>query len=194
MRSFVRTAAVFMACAGMLLPAATFGAAPNNAKTVRDVSLQAGGAISGRVVDAQGAAVAKAPLVVRKNGLEVTRTLTDAQGQFTATGLQGGIYQFATIGAAGTVRAWTARTAPPIAQKSLQLTQSCVVRGQSCTTSGCSDGCCGGCCDGCSGGCRGGCSLGGWAGGLGSPLVIGAVLAAAIALPIALHDDDDATP
>ena len=81
--------------------------------TIVDVSLVDGGVLQGQVISAQGQALANAPVVIHQGKTELANTSTDKDGKFALQGLKGGVYVVSTKGAAGVVRAWTPRTAPP---------------------------------------------------------------------------------
>jgi len=147
-------------------------------QTPIDVVLRDKGVLVGRIVDAQGLAVANTPVSLQTGGKEVARVVSDNLGRFQATGLKGGVYHVASTGHQGNYRLWAPQTAPPAAAKGLSIVSqpTDVVRGQ-------------------------------YAGGGGffskagqwiaeHPIITAGAVAAAIAIPIALDDDDDppATP
>jgi len=139
-------ALVILGCIGLILPIPILEAAqpaadipgrhPDCAKTQNtqwavDVELDAGGLLHGLVVDIQGVPVAQATVVVSQFDRELTRTTTDALGQFWVNGLRGGTYQIVAGSRARLIRAWTARTAPPGARQiALVIVGGNVVRGQ----------------------------------------------------------------
>ena len=200
----------WIACCGMVSPAAVFGSQPQT-NNVQDVALTAGGAFSGQIVDAQGNGLAGVPVTVANASGKVTLN-TSADGRFQVTNLNGGVLQIAAGDCVQTCRVWTASTAPPVATSGLlMVSNNNVVRGQGCANGGCAtpgpayaagpvmDGgymagpACGPGCDGCST-CGGGGGFGGGVMGLVSnPWFVGAVVAAAIAIPLAVDDDDDAS-
>ena len=157
-----------LSCVGMLIPQAAF-AAPTVTQP-KDLALQSNGTVHGQVVDAQGVAVAKAPIAIYSGNKEIARTETDSTGKFAVAGLQGGVYRVAAAGNQGVYRMWAPRTAPPAAQQGMMVVaQGNVVRGQHgndgpfqhCMT---------------------------WISE--HPILTAAGVAAAIAIPIALDDDD----
>ncbi len=143
-----------------------------------DVVLQEKGVLVGRIVDAQGAAVANTPVSLQLRGKEVTRVVSDAKGSFQAEGLHGGVYQVASAGHQGTYRLWAPRTAPPTASTGMSIVSQPVdvVRGQY----------------GPGGGGGPFSSVGQWI--AEHPIMTAAGVAAAIAVPIAVADDDDDPP
>jgi len=169
----IKAAVAALSCVGMLIPQAAF-AAPLSVKPT-DVALQVNGAMVGQVVDAQGVAVAMAPVAISSAGKEVARTQSDNTGKFSVSGLKGGVYQVAAAGHQGVYRVWAPQTAPPAAQKGLLVvSQNNLVRGQ----------------HGHNGPFQG---IASWISQ--HPIITASAVAAAIALPIALDDDDDpATP
>ncbi len=164
--------AAALSCVGMLISPVAMAASPVAAP--RDVALHDGGTLLGQIVDAQGVAVAMAPVSLQKGGKEVARTQSDRSGKFTVSGLQGGVYQIASADQQGVYRLWASQTAPPAAQRGLMLVSSDVVRGQSVPGSG---------------------PFGGVVNWIGKhPIMTAAAVAAAIAIPLALDDDDDNPP
>ena len=191
----LKMAAVWMACAGMASPVASFGSTPTIPQDghrieATDVALSAGNVLSGQLVDEQGQALARQSVMIQGNGQPATHVQTDQRGQFQVAALQGGVYQVMTPTTQGVYRVWTDQTAPPAATKGILLVDdSAVLRGQ--------------CTDGCATGAVPGQVLGqggyypapaecghGFLHFLANPWVIGAAVAAAIAIPIALSDDD----
>ena len=144
-----------------------------------DVVLQDKGVLVGRIVDAQGLAVANTPVSLQTGGKEVVRVVSDDAGRFRATGLKGGVYQVASTGHQGVYRLWAPQTAPPAAAKGLSLMSRPVdvVRGQYGPGPGNPFS-----------------AAGQWI--AEHPIITAAAVAAAIAIPIAVDDDDDppATP
>ena len=187
----LRMTAVWMACAGMLTPAAIFGSTPAEPTTplrISDVALAAGNTLTGQLVDSQGQPLAQQAVYLQRNGQVVAKVVTNEVGQFQAGQLQGGLYHVATSTTQGTYRVWADQTAPPAAATGVLLVDNGqVLRGQ--------------CADGCStagvpghvlgqGGFPVAPGGGGMLGFLANPWVIGAAVAAAIAIPLAVDDDD----
>lgn len=161
--------AAALACVGMLAQPALAGA-PLSTPAVADVALQQGGLFAGKVVNAQGAPIAKTPVSVQQAGQEVASTVTNEEGVFAVQGLRGGLYQVVAADGAVTYRLWTAETAPPAAnQSALIVTGDAIVNGQY--------------------GPPGGGGVMAWV--REHPLLVGAGVAAAIAIPLAVADDDD---
>ncbi len=145
-------------------------------QTPKDVVLQGSGTLIGRVVDAQGKAVAKTPVSLQAGGKEVARVVSDESGRFEAKGLKGGVYHVASTGHQGVYRVWAPNTAPPAAAKGLSIvSRPDVIRGQY-------------------GPAPGGpfSAAGQWV--AEHPIITAGAVAAAIAIPIAVSDDDDDPP
>ena len=116
--------AIALATVGIVLPqGVTIGAerTQNQAFRMADVALAAGGVLKGQVVNAQGIAQAGRTVSVQGQGKELAKLTTNAQGEFSAPGLSGGVYFVSTDGAAGPVRAWAPNTAPPAAANAIML-------------------------------------------------------------------------
>lgn len=177
-----RMGVMWLAVVGMMLPSTVLGAPPAigqrtfATRKVRDIALGPGGTLSGRVVDIQGRAFSNVPVQIHRGEHLVAHIVTDTGGQFSASQLAGGTYSVSTPNQQDTVRVWLAGAAPPIAARTLEMTDGQIIRGQ--------DGACNPGCGGC-GACAG-------AGGrVGKPWLIALGIAAAIAIPLALDDDDD---
>lgn len=142
-------------------PQLVTGAGPSPA--VYDVALQAGGAMHGQVVDAQGNSCGQVTVrVVRTSDpTPLAIVQTDSQGRFAVNGLSGGVYRVETPAGASVYRLWAPNTAPPSATTSALVMQGDpTIRGN-----------------------LGGLGFFGWT-------LIGLGVAAAIAIPLALDDDD----
>jgi hypothetical protein len=139
------------------------------------VCLNAGGTLSGSLVDPQGIALSGQPVELWTKGANVARTLTGAQGQFEFHQLRTGVYQVLAPGTGGAYRVWQPHVAPPAARQSLLLVQGPLVRGQNPY-------------------CRPGIGAGVYDGTLtrvlGSPWVLAGAVGTGIALPIALDNAD----
>jgi len=159
----------------------------------RDVALHEGGVLVGQMLDAQGVAVAGAPIAVQTAGKEIARFRTDLHGQFRVAGLRGGVHQVNTVDQQAVYRLWAPNSAPPAAQQGLMLVSSTdVKRGQcDCGTPACGAPVCG---SSVGGGAGGGSGIGNWI--ANHPLITAGAIGAAIAVPLALDDDDNppATP
>ena len=87
-------------CIGMLFsPALTLGS--QQLSSAADVQLREGGVLVGQVVDAQGAPVADSTVSVFRDGLEVATMRTDENGNYSTTGLRGGVHQIVSTGHQG---------------------------------------------------------------------------------------------
>ncbi len=161
-----------LSCVGMLVPQAAFAAQAG--ANPSDVALHKNGVVVGQIVDAQGAAVAMTPVTISSAGKEVARTQSDSTGKFSASGLNGGVYQVAAAGHLGNYRLWAPHTAPPAAQQGLLVvSQDNVVRGQ--------------------GHAQGHFQhIASWISD--HPILTAGIVGAAIAIPIAIDDDSPATP
>ncbi len=160
-------------------------AAAQPVSKVTDVALGASGILTGQAVDATGKPLARTELTIT-NGRVKLRTITDQQGAFRVTNLQGGVYRVEMGRQTQFCRVWMLGTAPPSATAGLLVVQNGdLALGQSC-------------------GCGTGVSCGSPVCGgrsrvkslLANPLVFGGLVAAAIAIPVAIHnadDDDDPT-
>ena len=147
-------ATILLATIGLVLPNWAFGAAM---PVIQDVALQSGGTFNGQIVDAQGTPVAGSTVLIQQDGQILARTTTAADGQFSFTGLRGGVYRVDTPAGSGIYRAWAPQTAPPNANQAIMLTADDTVRAQ-----------------------------GGGLGFLANPWVIAAAVAVAIAVPVAV--------
>jgi len=134
--------AAWLACLGLVLPAAPAAAqspqrpnvktdSPQEQPAITDVALRSTGGLYGIVVDAQGSPMDATEVVVSQGGKVITRTTTDSLGQFSTQALRGGVYQV-TAGQGGTtLRVWDAKAAPPSARAAaLVIGNPNVVRGQ----------------------------------------------------------------
>jgi hypothetical protein len=113
----VRGIVVSLAVLGMCLPGMAFAASPAPAPAVVDVAMADGGVLHGQLVDLQGGNAAGVPVAVKAQNQQVLRTTTLKDGHFTVEGLRGGVYQVAAGQGQGVYRLWTAKAAPPSAQK-----------------------------------------------------------------------------
>ena len=205
--SYLGRMAVCLATLGMLMPQASF--ASNKVTSALDISLSDTGALTGRVVDAQGKGIASTVLV-SFNGVVVARAKTSASGRFTVNGMRGGVHQLTAGGRTQVARVWSATGAPKSANSAALLVATPIVRSQGCGEDGCTacpTGACGappvfadGCGEGCGeGGLMGGGLLGGaglfsGAGASASGLLIGGLVVGGIATAVAVAADDDDDP
>jgi hypothetical protein len=114
---FVRGTMILLATVGVCLPELALAASPPTPPAVIDVAMADGGVLHGQVVDLQGGNATGLPVSVRSQDKEITRTTTAKDGRFTVQGLRGGVYQVAAGEGQGVYRLWTAKAAPPSAQK-----------------------------------------------------------------------------
>ncbi len=184
----VKGVLVSLAVVGFCLPqtALAAGASVGRAPIVVDVALTDGGVLYGQVVDPQGSALVKVPVLLRDRDRELARAVTDKNGYFAVRGLRGGVYQLATVGGQGMFRLWKPGSAPPASEQgALLIVQGDTVRGQ---CESCGEPTCGAGCDSC-GGARGepacGSRLAVW---LANPWVVAGIVATAVAVPVAIHN------
>lgn len=165
LRMIVLTASVFLLPLQQLL-AANPQVLTAQPPAIRDIALQAGGAMRGQVVDAQGNPCSQIAVRIGKNSDPAPSTVvqTDTEGRFAVSGLSGGLYRVETPAGVAMYRLWAPNTAPPAA-----ATSALVVQGDPTMR-----------------GNLGGLGWFGWT-------LIGLGVAAAIAIPLALDDDDDAS-
>jgi hypothetical protein len=119
-RSVIRGVAIFLAVLGMCVPELALAAptpATPAAPAVVDVALANGGVLHGQLIDLQGGNATGVPVSVKAKNKEIVRTVTAKDGHFTIPGLRGGVYQVAAGKGQGVYRLWTAKAAPPSAQK-----------------------------------------------------------------------------
>lgn len=169
-------AAAALACVGMLVQPALAASpvAVPAAPAVADVALADGGLFTGKVVNAQGAPIAKTNVSLQQAGHEVAKTVTNEDGVFAVQGVRGGLYQVVSEGGVVSYRLWAPNTAPPAAnQTAMVVTGEAILNGQ--YMPGCETG-------------HGGGALA-WV--RNHPLLVAAGIATAIAVPLAIADDDD---
>lgn len=161
-KRFVSVVMAWFAVLGMCLPQVVLAA--EAAPPVTDIALADGGVLQGRVVDLQGGGVAGVDVSVKSQNREVTRTTTNADGQFSVKGLNDGVYQLAAADGQGVFRLWSAKKAPPVSKNgAIVYTQN-----------------------------AGG--MGGLKMFLSNPIVIAGIVATAIAVPVALANQHDSSP
>ena len=146
---------------------------------VVDIALADGGALVGRLVNAQGVAQSGVEVIISQpQAATAFAATTNDDGWFVVRDLRGGVYQLQTDQASCVCRAWADETAPPSAQRGILLVNDPnVIAGQ-------------------------------WQPGtlgtlladtkatLTHPLVVGGIIATAVAVPVAIHnskDDDNNT-
>ena len=131
----VNTAIAFLTCAIMLVPLPVKAGiiTHNNTKydTTIDVALSSTGELKGSVINADYKAQSGKEVIIKKGEKEIARTVTNAKGEFAVSDLDQGIYVVSSEKGLAQVRVWDAVTAPPVAEKSVQLqTNAHVVRAQ----------------------------------------------------------------
>jgi hypothetical protein len=110
-----RGVAILAATFGICLPQVAIASMPTPA--VVDIAMADGGVLHGQLIDLQNRGVASVPVSVKAKNQEVARTTTTNDGRFAVQGLRGGVYQVAAGQGPGIYRLWTAKAAPPSAQK-----------------------------------------------------------------------------
>lgn len=174
--------AAALACVGMLVQPGLAATPVAAGPVVADVALAQGGLFSGKVVNAQGAPLAKTAVSLQQAGVEVASTATNEEGVFAVQGLRGGLYQVVSEGGQVSYRLWAPNTAPPAAnQSALIVTGQEILNGQYCNT--CPPG------QPVAGPHGHGGGVMGWV--RQHPLLVAAGIATAIAVPLAVADDDD---
>lgn len=105
--------------------------APRKTTVGSDVALSRKSALTGQVVDANGAALANTEVTAVQAGRAVATARTDEQGWFSLAGMKGGVYSIETENAQNLVRAWTPASAPPSAtEHALIVDGQSIARGQ----------------------------------------------------------------
>lgn len=164
---------------------------------IRDAELRAGGRLDGHLLDGQGQPQSDELVVIRHQGDEIARVMTDHAGRFEFAQLRGGVHVIATAHSSNMYRLWAPETAPPkvpnqvviVAGQAVYNVQASVqevVPAESSVPPGGGFRPSGGFAP--SGGAPGG---GGLSELLFNPLSL--TLAAAIAIPVALNNLDDAS-
>ena len=123
-------AAVVLACCGLLAPPGVSAASPAVPGSHRDLTLTATGNLRGSVVSAEGQPLDGAVISVHRNGQEVARTVTRADGTFEVAGLRTGVHELTVGQQVVPVRCWSEETAPAASQDQAVLVEGHVVRGQ----------------------------------------------------------------
>jgi len=155
-----------------IAPAMAQEALPIKAPVIRDVELEYGGLLVGRLLDANGQPQCNAEVSVLTAGKTLAATRTDSEGVFAVSRLRGGVHEIRTAENVQVCRLWAHDTAPPRVPKSIDVVSSDdVVRGQY----------------GPPPGNRMLRKAKVWA---TNPFIVGGVVAAAVAIPVALSDND----
>lgn len=131
-----------MACLGLLagqVPAGAFTPSeptqPNQSapspQAISDVALDTQGRLSGQVVDEQGQPRTGVVVELRQGSRLAAQAVTDHRGQFSVTGLSGGLYLLTTGSTQQLFRVWTTAAAPPQTRTAIVLVSETrpVVRG-----------------------------------------------------------------
>jgi hypothetical protein len=113
----VRGIIVSLAVVGICMPGMAFAAPPAAAPAVVDVAMSDGGTLHGQLIDLQGGNATGVPVSVKTQNQKAIQTTTVKDGHFTVSGLKGGVYQVGAGQGQGVYRLWTAKAAPPSAQK-----------------------------------------------------------------------------
>jgi len=140
---------------------------PTTQVEAEDIELDRQGRLYGTLYDAAGGPVAGKPVVLRRDGVEVSRTKSDAQGRFTLSCPRGGTYFVAGEGDVRRYRIWTWGTAPPSAHRAVRLIRrpGTIARGQMPLSDAL----------------------------FSQPVIMAAVIAAAVAIPIAISNSSSAS-
>ena len=121
----VRSAIVFLACIGIVLPlpklrAATLPLPGEPNVQILDIELGQDGRLTGTVVDGQQNPLSQPVVVVAHPGGQ-RRPVVARNGDFFVDALPGGVYLVVTTGATVICRCWTFGTAPPSAVPQLNV-------------------------------------------------------------------------
>lgn len=129
--SLPKLAALVLTCLPACCLAAESAQPAQPAPEVLDVALARGGLLQGQVIDAEGAAMKAVPVSVWFENQQVATAVSDDNGQFSVSGLRGGVHQVAAGQGAGVYRLWTAEAAPPTAKPgTVSVPGQSIVRGQ----------------------------------------------------------------
>jgi hypothetical protein len=174
----IKGLAVCLAVLGFCIPQPLLAATQaDRPPAVTDVTLHdgpQGNALTGQVLDQQGAALPNVPVALYGDGQKLAEANTDRDGNFAFNKLRGGVYQMTAAGGVGVYRVWTPGTAPPSAQPgALVVAGTDLARGQ-CHPLRHTKG-----------------RLMFW---LCHPCVIAGVVAAAVAIPVAIHNAGPKSP
>ncbi|HEY6562850.1 MAG TPA: carboxypeptidase-like regulatory domain-containing protein, partial [Pirellulaceae bacterium] len=101
--------AAFAACLGMIMSAWPSRAAgvDHDAAAIRDISLDAQGALLGQVINGQGVAQAGIDVRIDQGTVNLVETKTNEEGRFAVGSLRGGVYQFTAGRQQQVIRLWT---------------------------------------------------------------------------------------
>ncbi len=157
----------WLAVLGMITPVSVVHAVGHPTKpaaTASDVALSPDGTLRGQLLSPQGRGLPGVHVAVSTGARDLGSTVTNTEGRFELRGLKGGVLTLTAGQSRTTVRAWTAKAAPPAAKGDVLL-----VAGQSQ-------------------------ALGQWSGFkkvITNPWVIAGIVAAAVAIPVAIHNSND---
>jgi hypothetical protein len=90
---------------------------------VRDVALQQGGLLVGRITGSAGSPISGARIQLASQGRMIGETSTDPHGTFDFAGLRGGSYQLIHGSYSSNLRLWAPGTAPPSAKEMLLIVE-----------------------------------------------------------------------
>lgn len=124
----VKGAAVCLATFGMVVPVSQTLAADGpqgnrpvakapRAVSIPDISLTAGGKMSGRVVDHTGKPLEGAQVTLRQDKKVIATAIADKDGVYSFNNLKNGVYNVASGNTEGVFRTWGEKTAPPSAKE-----------------------------------------------------------------------------
>ena len=113
----VRGMVALLAMLGMCVPELALAVPQPATPAVADVAMTDGGVLHGQLIDLRGGNAVGVPVSVKSQDKLIVRTVTVKDGHFAVPGLKGGVYQVAAGQGQGVYRLWTAKAAPPSAQK-----------------------------------------------------------------------------
>ncbi len=129
LHTMLTKAASLAVCFGVLLSGPVMAGAES---MIRDVEISKDGTLYGVVHNAQGQAVAAAPVQLKYHGKAVAATSSNADGRFAITGVRGGAHELMVGSSSSPVRLWANGTAPKTATQGIAVAANeAVVRGQS---------------------------------------------------------------
>lgn len=126
------TGVILAVCAGMLAAGTAQAEGPRTAAAKKpiDVELQAGGGLTGRLVDGHGQALPATRVFLHNGANIIAESQSDVSGNFRFDALRGGVYQLTTPGSTGVYRLWANQTAPPGSAGAVVVAGQDVVAGQ----------------------------------------------------------------
>jgi hypothetical protein len=93
-------------------------------RLAQDVALQAGGLLTGQVLDSDGKAKSGVDISLKQMGKTIAHTASDPNGEFQFSSVKAGVYQIETAHGGGVYRLWAPQTAPPAAQQIVRVSTS----------------------------------------------------------------------